>query len=373
MAVTFPASLQAVGGARTGIAPVNLLDVQDVNGNYYWSDRKISAPSAIPSTSIAATTVTVPGTAMPWSPTSLDYPYGNNNGTAPVVALSGLAAGQIVVLSASGEVQYASLGIAPTPDGDPAGITGSTQVGGVYFPTLYMPGSKLGTGGLCGAFTDASGNVIEPLSIGVGGTFVVPRGASQIQLGINDMNFADNGRSFTASAYVSGSSVAYSPWLLEVPQFAFHRSLQTDIGAFVVQNLSGDTLSRDMEKTLRASALEGALFVYRCWQADAEAAWLEVHGTLTVAEVGVDTIQLKAAQLINPSQEDTPLEIYCETCQIDWAGKRCGSTQATECSYSFQTCQVVERIMVVTNNYEKNFGEGIANTALKLINRRRRI
>ncbi len=32
---------------------------------------------------------------------------------------------------------------------------------------------------------------------------------------------------------------------------------------------------------LRAS-LEGAFVVYRLWQADAEASWIEVHGSLTV-------------------------------------------------------------------------------------------
>jgi len=61
----------------------------------------------------------------------------------------------------------------------------------------------------------------------------------------------------------------YIPWLMSVPQFSFHRSLQTDIGAFVLQNLSGDTLSRDFEKIARRSALEGAFFIYRLWQADA--------------------------------------------------------------------------------------------------------
>lgn len=48
MSIDYPASLKAVGGARTGIAPVNLLDVQDVNGNlYYWADRRCNAPVAI--------------------------------------------------------------------------------------------------------------------------------------------------------------------------------------------------------------------------------------------------------------------------------------------------------------------------------------
>jgi hypothetical protein len=145
------------------------------------------------------------------------------------------------------------------------------------------------------------------------------------------------------------------------------------MGSFVIQNLSGDTLSRDVEKLLRASAFEGAFFVYRLWQPDAEAAWIEVHGTLTVGDVEPDTMTLKGMQLMNPAQDDTPLENYCETCQLQWGGRRCGSTEPTECSYSYQTCQVVERIMITANNFEKNYGETAANTALNVINRRRKI
>lgn len=374
MALSYPASLLAVGGAKTGIAPVNLLDVQDVNGNtYFWSDRKISAPNGLQQ--YASIEVNVPGDASPWSLASgmnPEYPFGNGQGAAPVVAIK-TSPGDVLYITAAGIVQYANLGVAG-PDGDGA-PTGTAPFGGLYFPTLYMPGSKLATGGLCGAFTDAAGNVIAPVSIGSSATLVAPAMAAQLQLGINDTALAGNSRSFTvtiASSALGAVIEEYSPWLLEVPEFAFHRSLQTDVGSFVIQNISGDTLSRDTEKLLRASTLEGAIFVYRLWQADAEAAWLEVHGQLTADGPDVDTVTLKGSQLIN-GQEDTPLETYCETCQIDWAGKRCGSTQPTECSYSFQTCQVVERIMVVMNDYEKNFGEATANVATKVINRRRRI
>lgn len=88
---------------------------------------------------------------------------------------------------------------------------------------------------------------------------------------------------------------------------------------------------------------------------------------------GVDTAEIKGVQLLNPAQDDTPLEIYCETCQLNWGLARCGSTQPNECLYSYQSCQVVERIMVTMNDYEKNYGETTANTPLTVINRSRRI
>jgi RHS repeat-associated protein len=52
----------------------------------------------------------------------------------------------------------------------------------------------LGLGGLIGAFTDNTGAVIEPMAIGASAkSFVVPAGATQLQLGINDSYLADNG------------------------------------------------------------------------------------------------------------------------------------------------------------------------------------
>jgi hypothetical protein len=238
--ITYPPSLLAIGGAHTGIDPVNLLDVLDTNDNaYYWSDRPSNAPVVLMATAIATS--------------------GSGGGSGSL-------------------------------DGSGYGLAGS-----------------------------------------------------------------------------------YRPWLVGVPEFKFHRSLQTDISSFVIQNLSGDTLSRDFEKIARRSTLEGAMFVYRCWQADAQAAWLEVHGTLTVDDIGVDTVKLKGTQLINPAQDDTPLEIYSETCQLQWGGKRCGATGSTECSYSYQSCQSLARIMVAMNNFETNYGQNVADTALNAINRRRTI
>src|SRR5271157_4338857 len=114
--IPYSPSLLAVGGARTGIAPVNLLDICDVNGNlYYFADRKISAPNVI-------------------------------------------------------------TGAPPLPN-----------YGGAF--SIYTP----------------------PAS----------------------------------------SLTPYISWLLSVPKFSFYRSLITSTGNIILQNLSGDTLSRDFEKIMR--------------------------------------------------------------------------------------------------------------------------
>lgn len=399
--VIYPASLKSVGGARSGIAPVNLLDVQDVNGDiYYWADRACDAPPSITG-----------GIAVPAEPPVALQADQYVSWALPTIATTNSQTEQ-----SNGSATATKAGTAKLTMTFSCGLcnwwwgaywkgfTAPSMPFGAVVSAIYPVMLATASGQGAGA-TAACGTNLDVTAMSPGGTFLnLPNsqvdefqgeyfGASlgsdlailgsqtlYARLGAStgtffrelDVSFVGLAIYYTVPAS-NGRKGLYQPWLLDVPSFSLHRSLQTDTGSFVIQNLSGDSLSRDAERILRTSALEGALFVYRLWQAEAEAAWLEVHGTLTVDAAGPSTITLKGSQLINPSQDDTPLENYCETCQIDWAGKRCGSTQATECQYSFQTCQVVERIMVVLNNFEKNFGSATANVAQKVINRRRKI
>jgi hypothetical protein len=54
-------------------------------------------------------------------------------------------------------------------------------------------------GSLVGAFTDSSGNVIEPIYIGNGATWAVPPGATRLQMGVNDDILADEIGSWVVS------------------------------------------------------------------------------------------------------------------------------------------------------------------------------
>ncbi len=210
--------------------------------------------------------------------------------------------------------------------------------------------------------------------LGVGGarTGIAPVNLLDVE-DVNGNQYAWADRKITEVSGITGNLVNYLPWLLSAGPFTYHRSLVTDTGGFTVQNVSGNTLARDVETMLRATTLEGAVFVYRLWQPDAEEAWLYATGTLTFDDGTDDTATFKAKPFSNPAEEDTPLEQFCETCQLTWGLARCGSTQPNECLYSFQSCQVVERIMVALNNYETNYGETTSNVPLININRNRRV
>ncbi len=411
--IAYPAALQAVGGARTGIAPVNLLDVQDVNGNFYfWSDRRTNAPIALlptPATVGGAMagypalpgnyTVTVPATVNS-SSASGDAAASSTN-TSGIISCGG---GGVEAQMSWGGFEWPDL-----PDGavvtaiQPVIVYDATSSSSIADVFAYLPGPSPGhnstpplsgfpacpTGGaeISGTWTgDSIGTTEDALAACVIGFNV--QNTLSFATGFCNLNISSIG--LLVSYSISGASGGavpgaiypaltpvgvYEPWLLTVPQLTFHRSSVTDIGSFMLQNLSGDTVSRDFEKIMRRSALEGAYFIYRCWQPDAQAAWIYADGTLTVDDVGVDTVTLKGAPVINPAQEDAPPLQFSETCQWQWGSPQCGAGtggDAVECGYSYQTCQVPDRILVVLNNYEKNYGEAQANVPRQVINRQRR-
>jgi hypothetical protein len=188
-------------------------------------------------------------------------------------------------------------------------------------------------------------------------------------------------RRIVAPAVVDAASMAggapatsplYLPWIVSVPAWTSHRSQQTDTGTIVLQYLSGNVLQRDFDRIVRSSALEGAFFVYRYWSASAEEALRERHGTLSVADPDQTTAKLNCKAMLNPSSDPTPQYSLCEICPWRWGSAQCGSTAANECQHSFPTCQVPERILVISNNYEKNYGETIADLPARTMNRARK-
>jgi len=75
-----------------------------------------------------------------------------------------------------------------------------------------MAPTMLGQAGLIGAFTDSTGALIEPIAIGATTrTFVVPAGATQLQLGIDDDHYADNGGSGFVVEVNNGAPVTVPP------------------------------------------------------------------------------------------------------------------------------------------------------------------
>lgn len=77
--------------------------------------------------------------------------------------------------------------------------------------SLMNPNCFVGIGGLIGAFTDSSGNVVQPICIGNGPIgLLVPTGATQLQFGVNDDQYFNNLGSFVISTAVNAGSSSNS-------------------------------------------------------------------------------------------------------------------------------------------------------------------
>lgn len=134
----------------------------------------------------------------------------------------------------------------------------------------------------------------------------------------------------------------YLNWLLDAGPFQLSRSQLSDIGNFVIQNMSGDSLSRSMNKIISASAFEGAIFAYRLWNLDAAQVEFEMHGHLTLIAISETVAEFHADQMFNPSDYQG-LQLYSETCPWRYASAACGDTTNNPCQQSWQTCRQPSR------------------------------
>ena len=160
---------------------------------------------------LAATHVTVPGMAMPWTTTTKlnhNRQFGTDDGTPPfVVTLASLGAspGQKLL------IKYVSGTVCPGgafPCGDAKGYSGfvtdhNPGNSGKYFPSRYIKTEPTYLDELVGVYTDAKGKIVgRPFIVPDRANQAIPTGATQLQLGVNDDIFSDNSGSWLISIAV---------------------------------------------------------------------------------------------------------------------------------------------------------------------------
>ena len=166
-----------------------------------------------------AITVTVSGNSTPWDQTvNPSFTFGSGIPDAPGIVTGAdlpFASGDTLLIHVlSGGVSafpptypiVDANGDVITPGTDPGAYAGpvndSAGSSGNGFPSKYMgpypPDINLME--LVGTFADSSGKIVgTPFFIGSDRTRIVPVGATQLQLGVNDDVFGDNGGSFLVS------------------------------------------------------------------------------------------------------------------------------------------------------------------------------
>ena len=174
------------------------------------------------SASAGAIIRSVDGLAMPWvwidGGLNDSFQYGILDGLSPTVVDAG--DGIAVVAGNTIDVVYltgltSAFGGVPYSDavGDTA-YDASNNLGstGTFFPSLYLSPYPIYLNALVGTFANVTGTIVgTPFHIGLGGSFLVPVGATQLQLGLNDDLFADNTGSFRICVSDAGECLATVP------------------------------------------------------------------------------------------------------------------------------------------------------------------
>lgn len=148
----------------------------------------------------------------------------------------------------------------------------------------------------------------------------------------------------TTTAKIGGASQTYKPWIKSVGVFRRSKSMATDAGDIVVQNLSGNLIDRDVAKAMRDKEFEGALAIVRFMLPLSQIVYDEYHGTLSEQSSNELEASFRHLQLLDTSQRQIPDRDYSVACSLRFKSQSCGSTgSATTCPKTLTACQDASR------------------------------
>jgi hypothetical protein len=142
----------------------------------------------------------------------------------------------------------------------------------------------------------------------------------------------------------SGPTAVYSPWVKSFGPYDFSRGLQTDAGELVLENLSGNSIERDVAAAMAAREFEGALAVIRLRHELLAVTLMEIHCTLGEQHDLGDEASFRVQQLFDPGSIKVPFSTYATRCGWQYKDPRCGSSgTATSCPKDFASCADASR------------------------------
>src|SRR3954470_9303584 len=144
---------------------------------------------------------------------------------------------------------------------------------------------------------------------------------------------------------LTGANVAYSPWLKSVGPITISRDFTTDAGDIVVQNLSGNSIDRDVSLALKNHEFEGALAILRLWLPLFAGSMLDFYGYLSEQKAGEEEASFRLLQLDDVAQFSVAEEVISEMCSWRFKSAQCGSTgSAVVCKKRFIDCSDATRL-----------------------------
>jgi hypothetical protein len=172
----------------------------------------------------AGSTITVNATSAPWEfvngGLNTNFQWPEASGQPPTVLTPNPSAGILLTPGDILTISYVSgtwTNAIGNPfwdaGGDPAVVITSpakAHDSSGIFPGFYFPSTDFPYNGynLDGVFTNSVGSIIgDPFPIGDYRTVIVPQGATQLQMGMDDTNYGDNSGSVTISVTESATAV----------------------------------------------------------------------------------------------------------------------------------------------------------------------
>lgn len=138
---------------------------------------------------------------------------------------------------------------------------------------------------------------------------------------------------------IAGSVQNYSGWLVSAGPIKIARDTRTDAADVAIQNLSGNTIERDMWKAIANHEFEGALAVLRLWLPLEDYALREFHSSMTETDSDPQQAAFRLTQLQDPNSFVAPFRVDSEQCPWRYKNALCGSTSVlTTCPKTRAAC-----------------------------------
>jgi phage-related protein len=148
----------------------------------------------------------------------------------------------------------------------------------------------------------------------------------------------------TYPAKIVGGNQFYNGWIKSGCNFTRSRDMSSNAGDLLLQNLSGNTIDRDVASALKNHEFEGAYAVTRLWVPLLDAAIDEFHCSLTEPTSKEDEAGARELQLFDPAQFVIAGDVQVETCTWRYKSLQCGSTgSASACPKRLVDCQDATR------------------------------
>jgi hypothetical protein len=130
-------------------------------------------------------------------------------------------------------------------------------------------------------------------------------------------------------SFLTGAQQQYKPWVIQPPTITLSRSLSTDGGNFQIQNLSGNTIDREVFAQMQSGEFEGAYIVYRPWFLPLDVEGWEFHGFLSEQTIDQDKVQFRMLQLFQPSSIPAYDFVQTMDCHFRYRSAQCGMRLGT--------------------------------------------